>query len=55
MHDAANTKTASGELSRMATELERLVAQFKYDSSQGTAPATRSEAGLGIPFPARAA
>jgi methyl-accepting chemotaxis protein len=40
---ASNTQTASGELSRMAAELQRLVAQFRYE---GTVPASSQTPGV---------
>ena len=35
---ANDVQTASGELARMAAELQRLVMQFKYDEVGNTAP-----------------
>jgi methyl-accepting chemotaxis protein len=43
---AAHTQAASGELSRMANELERLVAQFKYNGAGSREP-TGSASRLG--------
>ena len=48
---ASDTQTASGELARMAAELQKIVSQFKYEESAVGNPKSefRFASGLGHP------